>query len=111
MKNEYSKPFKKEMRRIAGIAYQREMDEELGKLYEQFKKWEKKEIDCFQLNDIIHKYHDGISRQLYKLNQMGADYLAIRALAKNIIKEEEADKNLIEASKDKIESFKSLDLA
>jgi hypothetical protein len=38
MQREYPKAIKKEMRRIAGIAYQRELDKALRELQMQFKK-------------------------------------------------------------------------
>ena len=85
------KSLKKEMRRIAGIAYQRELDEELRAVYKDFKKWEKGALDCFQLNEIIHKFHVGVSRQLYKINMADVDYLAARAIGLKIIKPEEVN--------------------
>ena len=107
MEQEKTIPFKKEMRRLAGIAYQREMDSELNEIYKEFKKWEKGEIDCFKLNDIIYKYHDEIARYLWKINLMKTDYLTARGIAKNIIKNEEVNPKLKVYLKDKIEYIKN----
>jgi hypothetical protein len=103
MDHEKPIPFKMEMRRLAGIAYQRELDLELTEVYKEFKKWEKGKLDCFKLNDVIHKYHDETARYLWKLNHMKPDYLTARGIGKNIIKNEEVNPKIMEYLKDKIE--------
>ena len=103
MKTDKTIPFKKEMRRLAGIAYQREMDSELNEVYKEFEKWANGEIDCFELNDVIHKYHDETARYLWKINHMKPDYLTARGIGKDIIKNEEVNPKIIEYLKDQIE--------
>ena len=106
MENNKSIPFKKEMRRLVGVAYQREMDSELNEVYKEFKKWEKGEIDCFTLNEIIHKYHDETARYLWKINHLKPDYLTARGIGKDIIKNEEVNPKIIEYLKVQIESIR-----
>ena len=39
--------------------------------------WQDGEIDVFDPNDDIHRFHDGISRELYKQYVMGQPALAV----------------------------------
>jgi hypothetical protein len=52
----YTKAQKKRLRRLSDTAYERELDHELEKLYRDFKKWRNKNINGFELNDLIHKH-------------------------------------------------------
>ncbi len=61
-----TKAAKKHFRKLAAIAHERELGNELNKLLSEFDRWKKGEIDPFELNDLIHKHHDGIARNLYK---------------------------------------------
>lgn len=63
---EYPKRIKKHLRDLVSKSYKRELDNELLELYKEFDNWKQGNIDCFELCDIIHKYHDGIFRVLYK---------------------------------------------
>ena len=65
--NEYSKETKKSLRELAGLAYERDMSRCLEVLYEHFKTWENGGISPFDLNDLIHEYHDGASRSMYSV--------------------------------------------
>jgi hypothetical protein len=38
----------------------------LTELRAQFDRWDRGEIDSFELNDLVHKYHDGTSREIWK---------------------------------------------
>ena len=62
-------PTKKEikvLRKLAALAYERELGESLAELGKGFDDWRAGEIDVWQLNDHIHRYHDGDSRDLWK---------------------------------------------
>ncbi len=62
----YSKKAKKEIRRLAGLAHDRELEKALSDLNLKFKQWEKKELDPFELDDEIPKFHNKISREIFK---------------------------------------------
>jgi hypothetical protein len=53
------------LRDLAGLAYRRELGNELAKLEMDFTRWRSGEIDPFELSDRIHRFHDGVSRDLY----------------------------------------------
>lgn len=48
------------------------------------------------LNDCIHKFHDGVSRDLYKRYAMGeSEWSVASAIARNVLKESEIDHSIL----------------
>jgi len=89
---ELSKATRKELRKLLIKAYARELDQYLLDLSMKFDDWKNKKIDCWDLNDQIHKFHDGISRDLFNAyNARGVDniYMIARALANDLLRKEE----------------------
>ncbi len=60
----FTKSERKELRRLAGLAYERELAKALEALEESFGQWRKKKISAFELSDCIHKFHNGTARNL-----------------------------------------------
>jgi hypothetical protein len=54
------------IREWAGVAHDRDLRDALTELRAQFDRWDRSEIDSFELNDLVHKYHDGTSREIWK---------------------------------------------
>jgi len=50
----------------AGIAHDRDLRKALGELRVQFGRWERGEISSFELNEYVHQFHDGTSREIWK---------------------------------------------
>jgi hypothetical protein len=93
----YTKAQKKKLRELAGIANERELDQELEKLYRHFESWRKKEICCFELNDLIHTFHQGASREIWKIYTYSDPDMAVsRAVALGLLKKEEIPDNLLD---------------
>lgn len=89
---ELTKKTRKRLRELLGLAYARELDGCLLKLSKKFDDWKDKKIDCWHLNDEIHKFHDGISRDLYNgytNRSVHETYMISRALARNLIQKED----------------------
>lgn len=61
-------------RRLADKAYEIELSKSVTDLYEQFLKWRSGDITVWDLSDMIHKFHDGESRELYKFYALGKNY-------------------------------------
>jgi hypothetical protein len=96
---ELSKKTRKEFRKLLGKAYSKELDQHLFDLSIKFDDWKNKKIDCWDLNDHIHKFHDGISRDLFNTyNASGMDdiFMISRALANDLIQKEEIPDEAIE---------------
>ncbi len=89
---EISKKTRKQLRELLGIAYARELDNHLLELSKAFDNWKNKKVDCWALNDQIHKFHNGISKKLFNTyNSNGVDelYFIARALSLNLLQKDE----------------------
>ena len=105
----YPKPIKKNLKELADVAYKRELENYTEKLAKHFDSWRTKKIDCFQLKEIIHAFHNGIFRELWKKYDLPCeDILVSMAVAKNIIKKEEINSATFEYIKGMVDSYKSL---
>ena len=95
MPNSWSKKQRRELRELQGLAWQRELEEALRPLREDFDAWEKGEISAFELSDRIHKFHDGRSRELFNLYSGSLEVLWIaNAVARGVIDESELSDDL-----------------
>jgi len=97
MSRDITKKQRAEMRKLHGLAWEREVEKELGNLESSFKSWRNGEIDAFDLSELIHKFHDGKSRDLYNFYTHNNSPFAVpSAIAKGIIAEAEVSKGLLE---------------
>ncbi|MGZ5228103.1 MAG: hypothetical protein ACXWCS_28435, partial [Burkholderiales bacterium] len=53
------------LRQLAGQAWEAELENELEVLFEHFTTWAENGLTAFELSDLIHEFHNGISRDLY----------------------------------------------
>ena len=96
MQNQYSKAIRKKFRELAAKAYERELDQHLAMLNQRFDEWRQKKMSGFELNDLIHEFHQGASRELWKTyNYLDADMAVSRAVGKGILKKEEVPEELL----------------
>lgn len=109
--NNYSKKTKKEVRRLAGLAHERELEKALTDLNSKFKQWEKKELDPFELDDEIHKFHNKISREIFKkYNSYNMeDHFVAAAIVNGIIDKDEVDPKAYQELELLIERIKDSD--
>lgn len=92
------------MRELVALAHKREMESALTDLEARFSVWRAGEIDCFDLNNLIHEHHNGIARHLWKKYGLDADILLPYLVADGIIAESEIPHDLLEQIKDRIQS-------
>jgi hypothetical protein len=57
----WDKKKKRYCREMAALAHERELNTALQALQSQFENWQQDKIDCFELNQLVHEFHDGIS--------------------------------------------------
>lgn len=96
---ELSKKTRKELRQLLIKAYERELDQHLFDLSIKFDEWKNKKIDSWDLEDHIHKFHDGISSDLfnaYNAKSIDDIYMISRALAHNLLLKEEIPSEAID---------------
>jgi len=63
---EASQRIKRQVREWAGIAHERDLRKALGELRAQFERWEHGEIDSFELNERVHRFHQDTAREIWK---------------------------------------------
>ena len=81
---------------MAGLAHERELSAALSNLESEFGRWRRGEISVFELNDRIHRFHHGVSRDLYKLyDPRDAEIVVPGAIARGTLKEQEVDPALL----------------
>ncbi len=96
----YTKAVNKKMRELSNQAYERELRQELKKLAEQFKLWEDSQIDTWDLEQKVHKFHNGAARELYKRYDMVSPEMILPyALFKEIIMYEELPEEIVDDMK------------
>lgn len=59
------KRLKRLLRECAGRAHEIELRQALVSLADAFKRWERGELDSFELSDLIHRFHQGTAREIY----------------------------------------------
>ena len=92
-----TKSERKELRKLAGLAYERELAKALEALGENFRQWRKKKITAFEISGFIHKFHNGIARDLWSFYETGHSELsAKRAIAKGVILKNEISVGILE---------------
>ena len=62
---DYSKRQKRILRELLGEAHKRDLSRALQRLLLQFGRWESGEIDCFELNERVHRYHQDDARAIW----------------------------------------------
>ncbi len=110
MQRNYPKSTKKVLRHLAGVAYQRDLDSELTKLKARFDQWQSGKIDCFDLSDLIHTFHNGTSRELWKFyTHADPDRIVARGIIDKIISREEVDDDVLAQIRPLLELYEQED--
>ena len=98
MTHHYSKPIRKKLRELASLAHERELSSTLETLDRHFAQWRRQEIDCFDLNDRIHSFHQKTSSELWKTySSMEDDFLVCRAVDLGFLSKEDVPEKVAEA--------------
>lgn len=96
-KNRFTKLERKELRKLSGLAYERELAKALESLEEKFDQWRKDEITAFELESSIHKFHNGIARNLWSFYTNGdSEMIVAHAITKGIIAKTEVKLGILE---------------
>lgn len=102
-----TKEQKRQAREVATLAREAELAAALSELDVLFSDWRKGHLDAFQLADAIHQFHDGQSRDLFKMyNGQPPEALAARAIARELVPPEKVPRDLRRALADRIEHWR-----
>ena len=63
---EVPKRIKRLVREWAGVAHDRDLRKALNELGAQFARWDRGEINSFELNDRVHRFHQDTAREIWK---------------------------------------------
>jgi len=95
-KNFFTKSERKELRRLVGLAYERELAKALESLEGKFEQWRKNKITAFELNDFVHKFHNGIARDLWSFYTHGhTEFIVAQATANGVISKAEINPGIL----------------
>ena len=79
------------------MAYERELAKALESLEGNFKRWRKNKITAFELSDLIHKFHNGIARELWGFYTGGhSEMIVAQAITKGIILKSEISPGILQ---------------
>ena len=89
---------RKELRRLAELAYERELSTALAALEAQFHEWHAGKLNVHELSDVIHQFHNGVARDLYVTYTRLQPRVAVaQAVGRKILRYDELPPTLREA--------------
>lgn len=87
-KRQFTKVELRQLRALAGTAYERELSAALSDLAADLDAWRAQRINAFDLSDCVHEFHDGTARELWKLyNGLKPPLLVVGALERGVLTE------------------------
>ncbi len=87
---EFARAEKQQLRRLAEMAYERELGAALRELQTRFAAWARGEIAAFDVSEAIHEFHNGIARELWKKYDSRVDAFSVaRAFEEGLLTEAE----------------------
>ena len=101
-----SRHLKALLRQAAAIAHDRELSAALRDLRAEFDGWERGDITPDELNDRIHRFHDGMSREIwrrYATNHL--EPVVAMAVATAVLRRDELPKELLDHLAELIELY------
>ncbi len=103
-----TKQTKKLIRQYGAIANERELSQVLRDLHSEFERWQKGEISPGDLNDKIHEFHDGPSKNIWvKYSTSNPQAGLAAAIASGLITKDEVPLQLLDFLARNIEYFES----
>ena len=109
MSNRLSKQERALLRNLAGEAYEQELEEALTDLYDKFSVWGGKGMSAFDLSELIHEFHDGVSRTLYKTYVLGSPEMSVAlGITRQLIDPDQLGEKLLMTISPIVESIEKL---
>ena len=103
----FTKRDRARLRQLAGQAWEAELENELEALFEHFTTWAENGLNAFKLSDLIHEFHNGMSRDLYaRYTTLPPTITVPRAVALGILGEGDIDPELLKKLASEIKTFR-----
>ena len=77
MQLEFTKSEKRRIRELAALAWERELRSELTSIGDAINRMTDDQMSPHDVNNLIHKFHDGISRELFNRFSSNKPWLAV----------------------------------
>jgi hypothetical protein len=101
------KALRKRLRELADQAYEEELRRALAPLAEAFERWKVRDASSFEISDLIHEFHQGLSRDLWTTyHTLKHDALVARAIAFGVLAKESLPPEIEASLAGQIETFK-----
>ena len=85
--SEPTKPQRRIFRELMELAHERALSDALNQLSTAFDSWKAGDLSAFDLNEELHRHHDGTSRKLYSLHTTRDARMAVAfAVARGVLK-------------------------
>lgn len=95
--HEPSKRVRRLLREFAARAHEEELRRALATLAKGFERWARREIDGFELSDLVHEFHQGPSRDLFlRYSTRPHDSAVAYAIVAGIIDRREVPEELLQ---------------
>jgi hypothetical protein len=105
MTDGWTKKQRRELTELQGLAWERELSAALESLQRDFRSWQSGEISPFQLNDRIHRFHNGRSRELFNMYSGSLNMFHLEfVVARGVIEESEVSEDLLDVYRPHIDS-------
>jgi hypothetical protein len=103
----FSRSERRQLRELVGLAYERELGGELGRLEATFREWRAGQRSPHEVSAAIHAFHDGVARELYGLyTHADAAPVVARAIAIGLLGEGEVPAELRERLRGAVEFYR-----
>jgi hypothetical protein len=94
---EVQKRIKRLVREWAELAHDRELRKALSGLRVQFDRWERSDIDALELNDLVHRFHQDTSREIWqRYATTHLEPAVASAVAAGVLRKEELPAELVQ---------------
>ena len=74
---DYTKSERRVLKKLLAEAHSRELTKALEHLYGEFQRWESGDIDCLELDETIHHYHQNEARVIWSHHNGGLPPLMV----------------------------------
>jgi len=100
-----TKAVKRALRELAAVAHEEEMRRALLPVAAAFEQWHAGQLESGELADLIHRFHDGPARELYKRFTFQPDFAVAHSIAAGVIERDKVPPEVIEHCRCAIEFF------
>lgn len=108
MNRDFDRDQRRTLRKLAALAWERELGSELASLASSFDEWNAGRLGAHELSDRVHEFHHGAARELYGLyTRVHTSQLVARAVGLGVLSETEVPEALLAELAQSIEYYRT----